>query len=556
MTALPHQAWDGFLLKEQRQEGDKFDPKTPIAALRAQLFELQRRMIDSPARRQVRKPGRRGGKTKANAAELLLAALEHPGDEISLYITLTKHHSRRNLERELDKQIAALGLPLTKGEVDQQLQYRHKEGHVIWLTGCKDKSEADKLRGDKFRLAIIDEAGSGLFNRVIKGDVEGSRAVTLLQYLCQSVLSAALSDLGGRLVICGTPWVLPSGFFFEVSTGANGRKQWETWEWTVLDNPFHRYSPENDNYDEQAFKEEARDDWGCELFTEEELAELWEQQKPLPYPRMPWLKKASASFEREYLSLWVRDTEALCYDFAESRNSFHAAEAQGLISRDAMGNWVLPQGDWKHVLTIDLGHDDQTTFCVASSRRNFPHVYYRKAFGRPGMTTSQRAAEAHRLRRLYNIRGETVVDTGGLGKAIAHDMTTDYGLPARAAEKSAKASAIRNLRDDQRRGVVFIDTRECAELVVEMQTVTWNADRDDHDESCVDDNCDGALYNHREHKPGNKLEEVPPEPGTREAIDKAQRERKQRLGKRAAIMRDESLSPAQRRAKLRREGLG
>jgi hypothetical protein len=519
MSGIPYRAWSCFLAAQKQAQADAGVNREHVTALRAQLFDLQLRTIDSPARRQVRKPGRRGGKTKENAIEFCLSACEHPGNEMSLYITLTKHHSRRNLERELDFQIASLSLPIVKSEVDQQLQYKHENGHVIWLTGCKDKGEADKLRGDKYRLAIVDEAGSGLFNRVVKGDIEGSKAITLLQYLCQSVLSPALSDLRGRLVVSGTPWVLPAGFFFEISTGEGGRAKWETWEWTVLDNPFHPHSPLCKDHDPTGFQKEAEEDWGCESYTAEEQAELKKQGVVPLYPGMPWLKKATASFLREWLSQWIRDSEALCYSYAAARNSFFAAAEQGLLTRDAQGAWVFPGGDWRHILTMDIGHNDDTSFTVASSRSGFPHVFYRKSYGMPNMTTSQRVAEAMRLRSKFGISGEVVVDEGALGKAIAEDMRRIYGMPCRPAQKSAKASAIRNLADGQRRGLVFIDTTECEQLVAEWMTVTWNKDRTDHDENIPDDCSDGSLYNFREHGTTEQWDHELPQVGTPERRD-------------------------------------
>lgn len=548
--AIPNRAWDGFFAERRAAKVSVESNDAKVCKLRSLLFDRQLRVIESKARRIVLKPGRRGGKTRGIGAMLLLAACLHPGTEMSVYITLTKHHSQRNLERVLDELVATLDLPFVKGNVTGQLQYKHENGHVIWLTGCKDKNEADKIRGDKYRLAIVDEAGSGLFNRVVKGDVEGSKAITLLQYLCQSVLSAALSDLGGKLILSGTPWVLPSGFFFEVSTGDGKRAQWETHEWTVLDNPFHRYSPLSPNYDPNGFQEEARDDWGCEVYSPEEQEELRKQGVVPLYPGMLWLKKPTASFEREWLSRWIRDSEALCYSFVASRNSFFAAAEQGLLLRKPNGEWELPQGDWLHVLTIDIGHNDDTTFTVASSRRGFPHVYYRKSYGKPGMTTSQRAAEAMRLRAQYGIKGEAVVDEGALGKAIAEDMRKTYGVPCRPAQKSAKASAIRNLADGQRRGVVFIDTIECEQLVAEWMTVTWNADRTDHDERCMDDCSDGSLYNYREHPTHERWDEEPPKAGTPAAVNAEMAAYKATLAKKQAIVHS-GMKPSQKRRALK-----
>lgn len=533
--AIPNRAWDGFFAERRAAKVSVESDLDKVPKLEARLFEEQRRAYESEADYQCRLAGRRGGKTLLNATDLIVTAIENPGQEMSLYITLTKHHSRRNLERQLDKDIRDFNLAFRKSEVDGQLYYTHKNGHVVWLTGCKDRSEADKLRGDKYRKVIIDEAGSERFAAMEKGQTEGEEQRDLLQYLVNEVLEHALSDLNGQLVLSGSPGTLPRGFFWQVSTGDGPLAQWETHHWTVLQNPHHRYGLRHPHTNHERFKRTALRN-GCELYSDAEVEELQKQGVVPLYPGMPWLKKASPAFRRETLAEWVSDHEAMCYSFVASKNGFD-------------DSFELPQGQWFYVLGVDIGFNDQATFVVTASRRGFAEVYFLEAHGRAEMQDIQITAEILRISQRYKLN-KVVIDPGGGGKFQIEGLKERQGINAEAASKPAKGAAIRTLQSGLRVGSVKIHMSKCRQLVDELLTITWNQDRTNHNPSDIDDTADAAVYAYRAHPTHERWDEEPPKAGTPAAVNAEMAAYKATLAKKQAIVHS-GMKPSQKRRALK-----
>lgn len=230
------------------------------------MFDLQRQVFEGGHSFFALQCGRRGGKTDLAARKLVDMQMANPSAAV-LYITLTEHHSVRNMERALDDLIERHGLPLKKQK--SPFQYVHPQGGRIWLTGCKDAREAEKYRGDKYGGAIIDEAGSF--------------PDTVLRYLVQSVLQPALSDLKGQLWLVGSPGLVPLGYWYDINSGEGDVPQWPRAEWTCLDNPYWR--PD----DKEAALEEVRELNG------------WDAK--------------SETYLREWMNRWVKDLSALIYNY-------------------------------------------------------------------------------------------------------------------------------------------------------------------------------------------------------------------------------------------------
>ncbi|MBM4442553.1 MAG: hypothetical protein FJ027_19215 [Candidatus Rokubacteria bacterium] len=108
---------------------------------------------------------------------------------------------------------------------------------------------------------------------------------------------------------------------------------------------------------------------------------------------------------------------------------------------------------------------------------------------------------------------------------IAEDLRKTYGIPCIAAQKSAKQTAIHELRGAMLAGTLLVDPMQCQELIAEWLSVPWNAERDDHDERIRDDLCDAMLYGYRAHRLSYRAEPEPPSPDSPEgrAAYKAQR---------------------------------
>lgn len=442
------------------------------------FFDKQQEVYDCGAQFIALQCGRRAGKTDLLAKTCLESMCTYPGaNEWTGYITLTKGQSRRNLAGVLQELIDAYGLPITHGEVDGQIVYTHDNGHRLWLGGVDDLRKIERWRGNKWRRVFIDEAGA------MPNDV--------LVALVQVVLKPALSDYGGTLWISGSPGPIEKGFFHDITTGKNPKvPQWKVFHWNCLDNPFHPYGQPGGRVKLDEYR--VSEGWGLD----------------------------DSTFVREWLGLWCTDSSAIIYPYEPDRNAF----------------LELPRAEpdaWRWVLGVDVGHDDDTAFVLSCSRSGFPQRYITRAWGAPEMTQPQRAAALMRTRAELVKAGfnapAIAFDTGGLGKALAHDLTETYGVFIDPAMKWDKNAAVRKTRGALTSGLLFIHRDNADELVQEYKALPWDDKRHEHHPKYPDHRADAALYSLRPHWVNEAWDEEPPIAGSRAAIDAEGTEHKRRL---------------------------
>jgi len=233
------------------------------------LFTAQRRFVLDQSRRQAAVCTRRAGKTFAVCRKLLRTAASKPGVRC-VYIALTRGHAKRTLWPYIHRSREELRLPLDTNETE--LTATLPNGSAVWLVGADDAREVEKLRGDAYALAVIDEPGS--FAR------------RLLGYLIDDVLRAALIDHRGCLCLIGTPAPVPKGAFYEATTG----DAYSVHRWSAVENPNIPFQDE------------------INLVLREKG---WTESHP--------------TFRREFLGEWVVDLGSLVYPYARERNWTDAA---------------------------------------------------------------------------------------------------------------------------------------------------------------------------------------------------------------------------------------
>lgn len=407
------------------------------------LFQKQLGIFHDRRKRIALLCSRRAGKTDVIACKLIEKLLEFP-HLIVPYITRTSKVSKANLWAKLQAFNREFNLGLR--EVETLGMFKHPKGGYIWLTGCKDLQEAEKFRGPHYPLVVIDEAGTF--------------RTSILEYLIDNVLDAALTDVEGELWLSGTPGVVPAGYFWERTTG-EGRgdgslAQWPTYSWTVADNPHHVLS-----------KPGALDAKRIEL----------------------GLSVESPKWLREYCGRWALDTTALIYYCDANKNHWDT---------------VLPANGMRRVtLGVDIGYEDETAFVVCISIWGQPTVYVAHAHGQSHMLPSAIADEIKRLVAAYGVQ-EIYMDSGGLAKTIMIQLRTDYQLPVMPAEKHDKVGAISRVRDALDSGTLKLDVDAAKPLIEEWNTLVWDIDlvtkeRKGHHPGMADHNADALLYAYRPH---------------------------------------------------------
>lgn len=446
------------LTKKMQAEADA----TKEPAYLTDLHPKQREFVLDPSPEKAALCSRRAGKSHGIAVWLLLGALQAP-NEMSVYIALSRNNARMIMEKALRDLERQYNIGLRFFERDNQLMVGHPNGHLIWLSGCKDSVEIEKFRGMKYKRVAIDEAASfGPF----------------LRPLIEDVLSPALLDLKGHLCLTGTPGIIPAGVFYEVTEGGVNSAEdamplWPTHRWTLLDNPYL--------------------DDAAEWVAEKKRKHKWTDTHP--------------TYQREYLGLWVRDDGALVYPFD------HRNICGELPAVDEFGEKIT----WRYAIGLDVGFAESSAFVVVAYRPGFPELYVVEAFKKDKLIPSRFAAEVEKLMNKYNTR-EAVIDAGGIGKGYREEMFERWGIFVEKAEKTRKRAYIEIVRGELISGNVLVHPRKAGQLLDEWARLVWNEDRDAPDDRFDDHAADAALYVIRYIHAGNRPEIVRAPPSPEEAL--------------------------------------
>jgi hypothetical protein len=422
----------------------------PSPTLRA-LTPAQRRALAGSKRFRAWMAGRRAGKSYA-AAVWLLGGQK---GQFSAYCSRTLKSAKAimlGVFAELNAKFSLrLDIRASTGTIIEP------SGHVIQLYGLRDQTQADLIRGQKFRRVFVDEGGA--------------YTDELLKYCLEAVLQPTLLDLQGDMIVAGTPGPIPRGYFFDI-TGNPGLEapfpgRWPTHHWTFRDNP---------HMPREAVLEEALTVNG------------WTETSP--------------TFLREYGAIWCEDADALVYRYKPD-----------LVQPDGVTPlWSVCNEPGKTVLAIDFGSGekrrDATTWTVLRQPYNTQtHVFALHALARDEIELEEVAAITRQLRERFSVN-KIVADEGALGKALAKALRSQYKLPIEAAVKQDKKGRILACRG-RLAAQTFHICEEAKPLWDEWRTLCWNEARDDHHERQPDDISDGNLYGLEEFS-GWQAEATPP----------------------------------------------
>jgi len=277
-------------------------------------------------------------------------------------------------------------------------------------------------------------------------DEAASFSEKILHYLIDEVIGPALSDLQGQLMLIGTPAAHCSGMFYDVTTGSESI--WITKRWTAFDNP---YMAENFQKD----------------------ADLFCQRKKCD--------RTHPKFRREYLGEWCADDEALMI------KPFVVEEPPSVYNQD----------NWRSVIGVDFGFNDETAFSVIAWQRNNPKSYILETFGITKASVSEIAMHLKRLKETYK-PVSIVGDPAGASKIIMAEFKEKYNIFLDSAQKQNKEHYIEILNDALVNCKLVLDPVKTRQLQAEMRKVTWNEERTREQEGVKCDHLDATLYAFRE----------------------------------------------------------
>lgn len=308
-------------------------------------FVLQEEFIKHPSRFKALFCTRRFGKSYTGGLYAVKEAYENPGCKV-LLIALTRDSAKgifwNDVLRPINRKFK-LNMKFNQTELSATLP----NGSVIRLLGVDaDENEKDKILGQKYKLAVIDEAASYSID---------------LRHLVYGILKPAMADLHGTIVMLGTPGNLTKSLFFDVTNGIE--TGWHVVKATTFDNPF--------------------------------MADKWRQEIEELKANQPYIIE-TPMFRQMYLGEWVIDSDALVYKFNSDRNIYENLP-------------MYKSGDWQYVLGVDLGYEDASAFVVVAFHEHSKTLYVVDTFAQKHMDITDVATAIKGYRTKYNI-SKIVVD--------------------------------------------------------------------------------------------------------------------------------------------------
>lgn len=394
----------------------------PKFVLEEFCFPQQVKFIRDPARYKTAVCSRRAGKSTACAADLVDLALRKPKSN-QLYITLTRGNAKRLVWKEVETIIRKFGLVVKANISDLSMTFEN--GSTIYFAGAATKDEVEKFRGFSFDKVYLDEAQS--FRPYI-------------EELIDEVLSYAVLDRGGSVVLIGTPGPVPAGFFFTASHSEG----WANHKWTIFDNV---HIPD----------------------VEGRLAEERKRRG---------IKETDPVYLREALGMWVQDSDSLVFKYDASNNHYD----------------VIPDESLNYIFGVDLGYNDADAIAILGYSSKEKKVYLVEEYVKRKQNITELVNEIKRLVEKYKpIRIE--IDAGALGKKIAEEIIRRHSIPVHAAEKHRKFEYIELMNDDLRTGKLKIKRDSlCAQDMALVQWDILEKERRTISKSFHSDICDAVLY--------------------------------------------------------------
>ncbi len=426
------------------------------------LFKRQLDFVRDPSPTKIAVCSRRAGKTIACAADLIDNALRHPG-VVCLYVTLSRSNAKKIIWREIKK----INRDHNLGGVENlsELSMTFPNHSIIYLSGAKDTNEIEKFRGLALKLVYIDEAQS--FREYIKE-------------LINDVLSPALMDYAGTLVLIGTPPPIPTGLFCEAYQGQNA---WSKHHWSFWDNPF---ITKKSKMSHKAMLDRELTRRGVDV--------------------------NDPSIQREWFGKFTLDSDSLLLHYDKNKNNYNMLPD------------IYPL-KYNYIMGIDLGFDDADAIAVLawSDREPTTYLVEEMVVAQQGLT--ELVEQIQLLNKKYDI-SKMVIDQGGLGKKLAEEMRRRHHIPVQPADKTRKMENVAFLNDAMRtkRLMAKADSKFAQDsYLVEIDKDKSTPDKIKVSDKYHSDIIDAVLYAFRESPAYTyQAEPVKPKHGTREWQDKQQ----------------------------------
>lgn len=430
-----------------------------IELLRSMCFKEQLDFIDDPAKLKTAQCTRRAGKSYGAAGiNLSLTSVAYPRSTC-LYIATTRMQAQRILLKDIMYDLnrkCDLGLTFNL----TQLIVKFPNESLIYLMGLDSKpEEMEKALGQKYRLVVIDEAGSWKQDQ---------------RHMIHSVIEPACADLEGTICMIGSPQNSLKSYFYDI-TGRDMSDPEHVSGWSR-----HKWGWWNNPHTARQVKAQI-----------ERIKNVNPSVVETP------------SFKQMYQNQWVVDPGARVYKYDEERNSADCLPADNR---------------YVHTLGLDLGFNDDTAITIGAYSEHDPNFYFVDAFKQKGLDITAVAGILERFKVKYR-PVKWVVD--GASKQAVQELVKRHGFPLIPADKKGKEDMIEIMNADFIMGRIKL-LPAAQPLADEYLNLIWDdkSGRRREHPACPNHCADSGMYNWRmSYHYASTAEDRPPVPGSAEAME-------------------------------------
>lgn len=410
------------LLDEQHEKEMSKDRDFMAYRIYKQFYDKQREvMYEVNHRRKIMViTSRRTGKSTMDAG--IIAAVAAKGNSPMLYFNLTFQNGIKQIFDLVVDYSDSVGLAISsKSKADGIIEWAN--GSRLKILGNSNNAEADKARGFKARLVIIDEIGHQ----------------RNINYLLNEVLLPLMADYeDSTLLLTGTPSRVPHHFSTKIWEEDDTYKKYN---WNLTDNP---YIPKARQFIDEVCKSKG-------------------------------LTIESPFIQREYFGKIVADTEALIF---KDRKTYRADEKESFLK--SLNPTDIAIG-------VDYGFSDfNSIISVAYNRHDKKALVIKEAkFNRAGVSditaaiiSQYEAAKDILKQRKINPDGHLFIYADTNEESITADLISKYNLPAFNCYKYDKMYAIEMLAEELRTGRMKI--QQGGYLDEEMDKTLYARDEEDN----------------------------------------------------------------------------
>ena len=389
-------------------------------------FPLQQRLVEQEIRFQAWMATRRAAKSNSFARRMLKRITKKKCN--ALYLALTLDSAKAILWDVVEQLLLEKKVSFTANK--QAGVFTLGNGSIIKFAGLDSNyREMRKILGQKFAIVGIDECGS------MTQDMET---------IVNQMITPALTDEMGDLILLGTAEAIPNTYFQKVMDGKVGG--WHLEKWDTSQNPY--------------------------------MARNWEEDIKRILASNPLTEQASW-FRSHYKNEWAVDDNLRIY------NVF----AYNLIKE------VTYKKRPRHIIGVDLGFNDDCAFVIGTYFEHDPTLYVEKSFKQKEMDITDTANAIKALLKDYP-NAQLIVD--GANKQGVEEMKNRHKLGLKAASKEDKFTFMRILKDDLIQNRVQFVEQSNTQLLDEMRSLMKIKDVDQEDPRCQNHITDALLYMWRE----------------------------------------------------------